>query len=108
MPYFLKLFIFLGLLSHNTSLAVLGQDIGCFVPGECLNSNSIGVGQLDAPDQCLDFCKDTPNCLEFTHYQDDSACVLFSDCVELSDANCADCVSGDVTCESLVCNEPGT
>lgn len=85
----------------------LCSEIGCFVDGECLDSISIGLTQQNTPNECLESCQETKTCHQFTFYADTSMCILFTDCVTLSDANCADCVSGDVTCEALVCNEPG-
>lgn len=85
-----------------------GANIGCFVDGECLDSISVGVSQRETPNQCLTDCKEAETCHQFTFFRDDSVCVLFNDCTQLSDANCEDCVSGDATCDSLVCNEPGT
>ena len=83
---------------------VRGDQIGCFIKGECLQSNSVGVTTQNSANSCLDDCKDSASCQQFTFYGDASTCVLYSDCVELSDAGCSDCVSGDVTCDSL---EPG-
>lgn len=86
---------------------IKGSEIGCFVDGECLKSDSVAVTQQNTSNECLDNCKNTKGCQEFTFYGDASICILYTECVELSDADCSDCVSGDVTCESLVCNEPG-
>jgi len=101
--YFL---VFLTFIQGALSLAK-SADIGCFVNGECQESISIGVSEESTPESCLNTCKSTANCEFFTHYQDDNICLLLLDCVNLSDSDCTDCISGDVTCEELVCNEPG-
>ena len=83
-------------------------NIGCFVDGECLDSIAVGVSQQETADQCLSDCKEAETCHQFTFYRDDSVCVLFNDCSQLSDLNCDDCISGDASCDSIYCNEPGT
>ena len=84
------------------------RDIGCFVPGECIEGNTVGLFSLETAEECLDRCKDSASCLYFTHYRVGFVCLLLSECNGgLSTANCDDCVSGDVTCEPLECDEPG-
>lgn len=94
----LTLTLFLGLSHGSLGTLPLSRGIGCFTAGECLNGTSVGVSDQDTPDLCLASCKDTDSCLFFTHYEESSLCVLQSSCPAFSDSNCADCVSGEVTC----------
>ena len=103
----------LYLLSSSSCLTYIlakvpeSTEIGCFVAGECLHSYTVGVSLEDTPTLCLDFCKDTDGCQVFTHYQSNSICALYSECVQLSADSCDDCISGEATCDPIACNEPG-
>ena len=101
------LILLISILGECSCIDSSNKEIGCFVPGECQDSISIGVVQESTPEQCLDECKATDDCQYFSHYQDNAICILLLDCVELSDDNCVDCISGDVNCDILVCDEPG-
>lgn len=108
--------LFLALLVPGSLLDISGRqqmqqnqgEIGCFMPGECVESSIVSLIFPETVEECLDWCKHTESCLYFTHYQVDFVCLLLSECSGgLSTANCKDCVSGDVKCEMMECNEPG-
>ena len=77
------------------------DSIGCFVEGECTNSFYVAATDTDDIQGCLDFCRDSPGCNFFTHYNVSSGCFAFQNCVEFTAADCADCVSGDQSCPDL-------
>ena len=47
------------------------------------------------------------SCYQFTHYGDSGACFAWDICTSFSTASCSDCISGDSTCASYICSEPG-
>ena len=87
------------------NLTYANKDIGCFVEGECAlwidNHNLVEiVDEISSPENCLEVCKETPNCLYFTHFQNIEQCYLYSSC-EYFFYECEnkDCISGEVSCE---------
>ena len=87
------------------NLAYGNRDIGCFVEGECAlwidnhNLVNIFVG-IPTPEKCLERCKEIPECLYFTHFQNIEYCYLYSSC-EYFFYECEnhDCISGEASCE---------
>ena len=79
-----------------------GQDsVGCFVPGECTNALFLDyTNEAEDAQACLEFCQDTPDCAQFTHFADSNGCNAFANCPAVSTA-CTDCYSGDATCPDL-------
>ena len=70
-------YIFL-LVSIFISIPVRGQDsIGCYVDGECLQSNFIGVTEVDGLEECRQFCLDREGCIYFTYYRDSKVKLYF-------------------------------
>ena len=46
------------------------SSIGCYVDGECLQSNFIGVTEVDGLQECHQFCLQEEGCNFFTFYRD--------------------------------------
>ena len=97
--------------------------IGCFLPGECLNSLFVNVTSTTFLQDCHDSCKEQEvrslpvyfhemlkcssftflkGCDHFTYYESSGTCFLFSNCNRYSAEDCQDdCISGDVGCQDL-------
>ncbi len=52
----------------------VGEEIGCYQQGECINSPFVQRLTADSPDECLRACQDYQDddsqCEYFTHYWD--------------------------------------
>ena len=79
----------------------------CFVPGECTESNLISAQPTDDANGCLKLCQNTTECTWFTYITYAGLCETLKNCGLLSVSNCADCVSGEVTCTVPECNVNG-
>ena len=102
MAYFINciLVLFLGL------ICVSAQQ-QCFVPGECTESDLVTALPAVDLNNCLEMCKNTPECAWFTFVSYANFCELFSNCEELAIDNCADCISGEKDCEAPKCDVIG-
>lgn len=51
---------------------------GCYVPGECLDSDTLTVTTAGDPSECLQKCKDysSGDCFDFTYYADSGVSTL--------------------------------
>ena len=102
MAYFINciLVLFLGL------ICVSAQQ-QCFVPGECTESDLVTALPAVDLNNCLEMCKNTPECAWFTFVSYANFCELFTNCEELAIDNCADCISGEKDCEAPKCDVIG-
>ena len=102
MAYFVHciLPLFLGL------ICVSAQQ-QCFVPGECTESDLVTALPAVDLNNCLEMCKNTPECAWFTFVSYANFCELFTNCEELAIDNCADCISGEKDCEAPKCDVIG-
>ena len=88
--------------------SVRGQgDIGCFVPGECRDSITLGLFSSSSSVECLNQCKGTAGCRYFTHFEADDVCFAFQNCPTFAEGFCSQCTSGEVGCSSFLCDLPG-
>ena len=77
----------------------------CYEDGECLYSNLIDVTYPSSAEECLQHCRRTDRCQWFTFKtHGGSFCELFESCEYLSDNECTNCVTGQVTCPDQQCN----
>ena len=91
-------------------LALLVQvEPFCHEHGECVGGNVIGLSPGDSTyNECLDFCKETPNCNYFTYNEDTLSCLAYDSCPTLSTNTCNNCYSGQTYCNYYVqCGLPG-
>ena len=100
-----RLLILLFFTFISLNLVAGNRNIGCFVEGECAlwidNHNLVAIiDDISTPENCLDVCKLTPECLYFTHFQNTEQCYLYSSC-EYFFYECKnkDCISGEASCE---------
>lgn len=71
----------------------------CFVAGECTNSFFLGALSTPDPQECLEFCRGTPGCANFTHTAADQNCLALGNCAELNEQTCREeCYSGSASC----------
>ena len=103
MAYFVHciLPLFLGL------ICVSATQQQCFVPGECTESDLVTALPVLDLNNCLEMCKNTPECAWFTFVSYANFCELFTNCEELAIDNCADCISGEKDCEAPKCDVIG-
>ena len=54
------------------------DNIGCYVPGQCLEADLVSI-LLDIPNisECLESCKDSAECRQFTFDPDSGFCALW-------------------------------
>ena len=96
------LFITLALLFVPTSST--SERITCRANGECIDSLEVFLDATSSYSNCLRLCKDYDNCMWITYNTKNGLCVGLFNCFEISDG-CPDCVSSEVDCEALICNE---
>ena len=88
----------------------IGQDIGCYITGECTFSLELGdIDNIPSASKCLDKCKyQVAGCNYFTYYEETLSCHLYENCPILN-VNRTDATSGDSDCVSLepTCFEQG-
>ena len=66
---FKKSISFVGAMLLLKSTVSFGQqEVGCFVPGECLQSLFLEVNATETPQQCLEFCQ-VKKCVHEKSYQ---------------------------------------
>ena len=87
------IFVVTLLVQPGTVFGGQGDPIGCYVPAQCLDSDSVGLSNEESAAGCQEFCSSVPNCNYWTHYNANGVCFALSDCVTL-DPECQDCVSG--------------
>ena len=52
-------------------------DLGCYVPGECTEGYSVGIGAAADPEACYNYCMGLANCNHFTLYQETTGCFAY-------------------------------
>ena len=62
-------------------LQVFQED--CWTNGACLESVMTNQILAESTFACEDLCRQSPDCVWFTHYLDKGLCVLLSECVQL-------------------------
>ena len=74
------------------------DDIGCFVPWKCINSNTVGLSFPPDANKCLRDCKANADCLYFTFESADghTLCTLLTECTELDVTDSDEYISGNV------------
>ena len=55
----------------------------CWVEGQC-EGRFLHLGQSDTKEDCLNLCKNNPECQWFTWDSRDEACLLFRDCPSIN------------------------
>jgi len=76
------------------------DGIGCYVPGQCAESQVLAVRSLKGdpnPRACLEYCQKKDFCKFWTFFQDTYICEALSDCNSFL-TSCDDCTSGDIGC----------
>jgi len=93
------------LLLSLSGSSVFGQEIGCFVPGHCINAPFAAFSATtDSVDSCHRFCKSNINCNYFSFLGEDpdndldNGCFVYVDCPFFSEDDCENCFSGDADC----------
>ena len=84
-----------------------GQDIGCYVPGNCPEGTVKGISPTASAAECIEYCESVDDCKYFTYFIRDSVCFALEDCPAVSAEDCPDCISGDSTCSTNLCNNVG-
>lgn len=74
-----------------------GQELQCFVPGECVGAQFVGRTSADDVNKCLNDCKGNSTCSWFTFFGSGN-CILFQDCPAIEPLQ-PDCVSGQRQCQ---------
>ena len=104
----MKIFLLFVSIFVATSGSINSPDIGCFVEGECAmwidRHNLVGIVEgILTPKDCLLNCKNTEECLFFTHFLLKEECYLYSSC-EYFFYECEndDCISGESSCEAII------
>ena len=83
------------------------STIGCFVAGECVNGTAIGLIAADSISKCVDFSGTLEGSNYFSYSPEDNLCLVLAECPQLSLEACPNCISGDATCSSEICNYEG-
>ena len=83
--------------THYTSGNKDCRKYRCHEPGMC---HGTIIEANTYRNDCLDQCQDTPECLWFTYFPKDKACILFADDCSDSLFSCSDCFSGQRQCSS--------
>ena len=65
------------------AIATSGGEIGCSVPGECVNGQYMAIVKQDTSEGCLEYCQENEECNFFTFYPD-GICMAFIECPEIS------------------------
>ena len=79
----------------------------CHIPGECVAGFFLGGEVKASYSECLDACKSYENCQWISYYEIPQDCVYYVDCQSISSDGCIDCFTGEATCPSVVCGQPG-
>ena len=91
-------FFFLLLLAYTGVCNASGPESQCFIPGECIFSQSIGIFSSKDEIQCLEMCQNNVNCTWFTFYPETEICQLFVSCGSIDDKLCPICITGQKEC----------
>ena len=93
--------------SNSTSTGLTDQ---CFQPGECRDSDIVGVSTTTDEFACLDLCQTNQECEWFSFSTLTNLCLLFTDCQVLDVELCPECLSGQQGCipDGPVCNIQGS
>ena len=83
------------------------DNIGCFVPGGCVDGVVSGLTIVPTIGECVDFCTGTSGCRYFSYEPTDDVCLVLDECPEVSTDNCLECISGDSSCPNNICALPG-
>ena len=74
-----------------------GQEVGCYIDGECENSSAIQiVPNTRSVNACWDECDREGDCLYFTFYSNDDLCILYSSCTSVN-YDCDNCITARVS-----------
>ncbi len=79
------------------------EEIGCFVPGECMQSPYVQDWAVADAQECLEACQEDDACQYFTYYGLEDYCMGLSACVELSIDSCQECYTGNTSCPGKYC-----
>ena len=79
----------------------------CHIPGECVAGFFLGAEVKASYSECLDACKSYENCQWISYYESTQECVYYVDCQSISNDGCFDCTTGEATCPSILCGQPG-
>ena len=74
------------------------EGAGCFKQGLCEHTDLIGFGRGRLPNDCLELCQETADCISFTYFTDNGDCLMFEAGCDLIEDACPECVSGDRDC----------
>jgi hypothetical protein len=77
------------------------NDLQCFIPGECTNSQGLDILPSVDEFQCLESCQENTNCTWFSFFPDSNFCQTFSSCKNVDETLCPNCISGQRECENL-------
>ena len=97
----LRFSIILSILLHLTSSLI------CYTPGQCLDSNFVGAIPANEINECLLSCKENIKCYWSTFYPEFSSCNLFSECNDLNNSQCTDCLTSKKECDIIQCDLEG-
>ena len=79
----------------------------CRINGECVDSDVVTEFYADNSKECLRACKNTTNYQWYTYVNSANFCFIFSNCNEIRNDTCFDCISGEVTCPDTDCDLTG-
>ena len=100
-------FILFSLLIGFAGITKALKEPQCFVDGTCIHSQLIDLTSQDNYNDCLENCTANDVCQWFTFDYSANLCFLFVNCLALSNENCANCVSGERTCQPMECDLTG-
>ena len=108
-----RTFFLLSILHLAASMVV--ADLVCTKPGECIGGLFIDSQLLEryrfsnggegynnsqlsfsSEEDCLQYCKDTPNCTDYSYEPDYNFCMAVNGCPEIDTDFCTTCVSGNL------------
>ena len=122
----MKVLIAYVMLFAGTHILAQSNRTQCFVEGECIESQQVGLSIQVDEEECLKFCQvstvnmkkdivvrniqclqfqDDPDCTWFTYYVDNMVCEGLAECTKLVDNSAF--VSGESDCPDLACRLQG-
>ena len=79
-----------------------GQQVGCYINGECEDSTAIRITpNIASANDCWDACDQEPACLYFTFYYEDDVCIEYASCSSVN-YDCQGCTTARVNSFSLL------
>ena len=80
----------------------------CSTPGQCVDSDLISEGNEKTKQDCHNNCKNNEDCSWFTYRYSEHFCLLFSNCLNVTEAGCDSCITGEKDCSLFSCGLQGS